>query len=172
LEVPRPDGSSSPVGPMGMSQARNSSAVGVRPTPYVGDCASNEAPLMASNANGRTLSVPIGHAPVAGNSPRLNAVVQSRHRERFIVGFVPVLGELCARRLSLTYFVRAARHNLRLASVPVPHEAKARMRHALWCAFELGLAPRLAAVGRHFHQLDGAAAGPGQPANLVKALAG
>src|SRR5216683_5571271 len=39
LAVPRPGGSSFPVGLSEMSQARTSSAVGVRPTPYVGDWA-------------------------------------------------------------------------------------------------------------------------------------
>src|SRR6516225_9141402 len=39
LAVPRPGGSSSPVGPIEISMRRISSAVGVRPTPYVGDCA-------------------------------------------------------------------------------------------------------------------------------------
>src|SRR6187551_3714822 len=120
---------------MEISHARISSALGVRPTPYVGDCATAEAPPMSTSANGMALSVPIGHAPITRNSPRLNAVVQPGHRERGIQRLVPVLGELCARRLRLTDFVRAARHDLGLASVPVPHEAEARVRHPLWCSF-------------------------------------
>src|SRR6185436_2746303 len=87
LTVPRPGGSSSPVGPMEMSHARISSAVGVRPTPYRGDCASAVPPI--SNTNGRTLSVPIGDAPVARDFPGLYGVVQPRHAERFIKRLVP-----------------------------------------------------------------------------------
>src|SRR5262245_53579960 len=114
---------------MEMSHARSSSAVGVRPTPYVGDCASTDAPISNTNANARILCVAIGHAPVAGASPWLNAVVESRHRESGVVRLVPVLGQLRARRLSLTDLVCAARHDLRLGSVPVPVVAEARMRH-------------------------------------------
>src|SRR5688500_18611856 len=152
LTVPRPCGSSSPVGPMEISHARISSAVGVRPTPYVGDWARTEAPM--SNATARTLSKPIGHAPIAGDPPWLNAVVQTRHAERRIEGLVPVLRDLCARRLNLTDFVRAARLELRLLSVPIPHVAKPRVRHALRSPLDLGGGPALAAVRGHLHLLD------------------
>src|SRR5919197_5629153 len=103
---------------MEMSHARISSGVGVRPTPYRGDCASAATPR--SNTNGRTLSIPIGHAPVPRDSPGLNGVVQPRHAECFIERLVPVLGDLCSRRLHLTDVVRAARLNLGFLSVPVP----------------------------------------------------
>src|SRR6185503_3383805 len=119
-----------------------------------------------------TLRVPIGHAPVTGDLPGLNAVVQPRHAECFIEGLVPVFGDLCARRLSLTDLVRAARLELRFASVPIPLIGKTGMGHTLWRSPELGLVPFLAAIGRHFHQLDRAAAGPGQAADLVETLAG
>src|SRR6185503_18628953 len=116
----RPGGSSSPVGPMEISQARISSALGVRPTPYVGPCASAGTPISNANAIGRILRVPIGHAPVPGDPPGLNAVVQPRHVECFIERLVPVLGDLFARRLNLTDLVGAARQQLGLVSVPVP----------------------------------------------------
>src|SRR5262245_64000303 len=88
LAVPRPGGSSAPVGPMEISHARISSAVGVRPTPYVGPCASAVTPIR--HTNGRTLSMPIVHAPIAGDSPRLNAVVQPRHSISRLQRDVPV----------------------------------------------------------------------------------
>src|SRR5262245_34273122 len=155
---------------MEMSNARISSALGVRPTPYVGPCASTGTPT--SNANGRILSIAIGHAPIAGDLPGLNRVVQSRHTECLIERLVPVLGELFSRRLSLTDFVNAARKDLRLFSVPIPLIAETGMRHTLRRSLEFSLVPFLAAVGGHFHQLDGAATGPGQAADLVEALAG
>ena len=46
------------------------------------------------------------------------------------------------------------------------------MGHALRRPLDLGLVPTLATVGGHFHQLDFAAAGPGQAADLVEAAAG
>src|SRR5262245_53103395 len=108
LALPLPGGSSSPVGLMEISIARISSAVGVRPTPYVVPCASTETPTSRTNANAtrRTLREPIGHAPVPANPPGLNAVVQARDGECGIVGLVPVLGELLARRLNLADLVR------------------------------------------------------------------
>src|SRR5437867_571293 len=120
----------------------------------------------------KTLRVPIGHAPVLGDPPGLNAVVQPRHAECFIEGLVPVLGDLCARRLNLTDLIRAARLELRFVSVPIPLIGKTGMGHTLWRSLELSLVPFLATVGRHFHQLDSAATGPGQAADLVETLAG
>src|SRR6266851_991648 len=105
----------------------------------------------------KTLRVPIGHTPVLGDPPRLNAVVQPRHTERFIEGRVPELGDLGARRLNLTDLVRAARLELRFVAVPIPLIGKTGMGHTLWRSLELSLVPFLAAVGRHFHQLDSAA---------------
>src|SRR5215831_5868620 len=124
-----------------------------------------------NNSNGRTLSKPIGHAPVSGDLPRLNRVVQSRHAERGIQGFVPVFGDLCSRRLNLTQFVRAARLNLGLLPVPIPRVTEPGMRHAMRDPFDLGVVPAPATVGGHFHLLDGSATGPGQAANLVESAA-
>src|SRR3982074_3866238 len=134
---------------MEISNARISSAVGVRPTPYVGPCDSAETPISKANANAmrKTLRVPIGHAPVLGDPPRLNAVVQPRHAECFIKGLVPELGDLCARRLRLADLVRAARLDLRFVSVPIPLIGKTGGGHTLWRALELSLVPFLAAVG-------------------------
>src|SRR5881394_3084322 len=157
---------------MEMSRARISSAIGVRPMPYVGPCASAGTHISDANAIVRTLREPIAHAPVPGDFPRLDAVVQPRHAERLIVGSVPVLGDLLACRLRLSDLVDAPRHDLGLAAVPIPRVGETAMRHPLRCAAEFGLVPFLAAVDGHLHLLDGAAAGPGQAANLIEALAG
>src|SRR5262245_57466117 len=121
-----------------MSHARISSGVGVRPTPYPGDCASAQTPMSDTNrsvlrarcktrAEGKglragrrlpadvprsalspkplalisqlALRVPIGHAPISRDSPRLNRVVQSRNAERLVERLVEVLGDLCSRGL-------------------------------------------------------------------------
>src|SRR5688572_27070673 len=125
-----------------------------------------------SNANAKTLSKAIGDAPIAGDLPRLDAVVETRHAERRIEGPVPVLRNLRARRLHLADFVRAARQQLGLLSVPIPHQAKARVRHALRRSLDLGFVPAFAAVGGYLHQLDRAATGPGEAADLDEAFAG
>src|SRR5688572_7338670 len=132
---------------MEISQARISSALGVRPTPYVGDCASAETPM--SNTNGRTLSMLIVHAPIAGDPPRLNGVVQPRHSVRGIQGHVPELGDLGSRRLNLAQFVGASRKQLGLFSVPIPLIAEPGMRHAIGRPLYLGVLPAPAAVGGH-----------------------
>src|SRR5262245_57846192 len=107
---------------MEISHARTSSAVGVRPTPYVSDWASPETPI--SNASESTLSIAIRYAPIAGDLPRLNAVVETRHAECLVERLVPVLGDLCPGWLNLTDFVCAARLELRLLPVPIPHVAE------------------------------------------------
>src|SRR5687768_17637224 len=101
---------------MEMSHARISSAVGVRPTPYVGDCASAQTPM--SDTNNSALSVPIGHAPIARDSPRLNSVVQPRHAVLGSQRHLPVRGDLRSRRLHLANLGCAARKDLGLVSVP------------------------------------------------------
>src|SRR4030095_5892499 len=123
---------------MEMSSALISSGVGVRPIPNAGPRASAEAPISSTNANGRILCEPIGHAPVARDVPRLNTVVQPGHPECLIVGLVPILGELGARRLRLAQFVGAARQQLCLGAVPIPLIAETGKGHALRRALEFG----------------------------------
>src|SRR5262245_53917269 len=125
-----------------------------------------------SSTNGSALSISIGHAPVARDPPRLNGVVQTWHAEGGIQGLVPVLGDLCPRRLCLAQFIRTARHELRLFSVPVPLVAETSVGHTLWRPFDLSVVPVLPAVGGHLDPLDGAASGPGQATDLVEAAAG
>src|SRR5215467_14518262 len=170
LAVPRPGGSSSPVGPIEISMRRISSAVGVRPTPYVGDCAN--AGLPRSSRIVTSLSEPIGHAPVLGDPPRHDAVVQPRHPVISFKRHVPVLGDLLSRRLLLPDLVGAARKNLGLVSIPIPLIAKPGVRHTLWGPLELGAVPLPPAIGGYLHGTNGAPAGPGQPADLVESGAG
>src|SRR4029434_4310370 len=103
LTVPRPGGSSSPVGPIEISMRRISSAVGVRPTPYVGDCARAALPrsLPSSSEIVTTLSEPIGHAPVPGDLPGQNAVVEPGHSVISLHRHVTPLGDLLSQRLLL-----------------------------------------------------------------------
>src|SRR6266566_6847947 len=170
LAVPRPGGSSSPVGPIEISKVRSSSAVVARPTPYVADCAN--AGLARSNAIVTSLSEPIGHTPVPGDPPRHYAVVQTGHSVISIERHVPVLGDLLSRRLHLPDLVGAARKNLGLVSIPSPRIAEPCVRHALWSRFDLGAVPLPPAIGGYLHGTNGAPAGPGQPADLVESAAG
>src|SRR5262249_50724445 len=162
LTVPRPGGSSSPVGPIEISKARISSAVGVRPTPYVGeDCAN--AGLPRSSTITASLSEPIRHTPVLVDPPGHNAVVQPRHSVISIKRHVPVLGDLLSRRLHLPDLVGAARKNLGLVSIPIPRIGEPGVRHALWRSRELGWVPRLPSIGGYLHGFDGAPAAPIHP---------
>src|SRR5689334_3389079 len=116
---------------MEMSIALISSGVGVRPIPNLGPCANADAPISSTNATGSSLGEPIAHAPVARDVPRLDAVVQPGYPECLVVGLIPVLGHLRARRLHLTELVAAARQDLCLVAVPLPCIAEPGMRHAL-----------------------------------------
>src|ERR1700682_4448397 len=171
LAVPCPGGSSSPVGPMEISKARISSAVGARPTPYVGDDCAN-AGLPRSSTIATSLSEPIGHAPIRGDFPRHNAVVEPRHSVISIKRHVPVLGDLLSHRLHLPDLVGAARKNLGLVSIPIPLIAESGVRHALWCPLDLGGVPLPPAIGGYLHGTDGTPAGPGQAADLVGCAGG
>src|SRR5262249_22626396 len=166
---PCPCGSSVPVGLIEISQARISSGVGVRPTPYGGDCASAMPP--SSNTNDRTLSDRIVNAPIARDSPRLNGIVVAWHVERPIRRRVEELGDLGSCRLHLAQFVRAARKDLGFSSIPIPVESELGMRHAIGRPVNLGIFPALAAVGGDLHLANSPATGPGQAANLVESLA-
>src|SRR3984893_16614262 len=170
LAVPRPGGSSSPVAPIEISMRRISSAVGVRPTPYVGDCAN--AGLPRSSRTVTSLSEPIGHAPVLGDLPGHNAVVEPGHSVISLHRHVPPLGDLLSQRLHLPDLVGGARKNLGRVSIPSPLIAEPDVRHALWCRLGLGEVPLLPAIGGYIHGPNGAPAGPGQPADLVESAAG
>src|ERR1700704_3043091 len=175
LAVPRPGGSSSPVGPIEISMRRISSAVGVRPTPYVGDCANAGLPTSSTIVGSRivtSLSEPIGHAPVLGDLPGHNAVVEPGHPVASLHRHVPPLGDLLSQRLHLPDLVGGARKNLGLLSIPSPRIAEPHVRLGLGSRLELGEFPFLPAVSGDFHGLKGAPAGPGQPADLVESLSG
>src|SRR5947209_3590293 len=76
--------------------------------------------------------------------------------------------ELLSRGLPLADLVGAARQNLSLGSIPFPRVGEPDVRHALWSVLELGAVPLPPAIGGYFHGLDGAAAGPGEPADLIE----
>src|SRR5712691_5010693 len=82
-----------------------------------------------------------------------------------------MLGDLCSRRLNLTQFVRAARLELGLLSVPIPLMTEPGMRHAMRSPLNLGVVPTPATVGGHFHLANGSATGPGQAVDLVESSA-
>src|ERR1700752_2846001 len=176
LAVPRPGGSSSPAAPIEISMRRISSAVGVRPTPYVGDCANAGLPTsttvvsttVVSSRIVTSLSEAIGHAPVLGDLPGHDAVVEPGHSVISLHRHVPPLGDLLPQRLHLPDLVGGARKNLGRASIPSPLIAEPDVRHALWCVLELGEVPLLPAIGGYLHGTNGAPAGPGQPADLVE----
>src|SRR5262249_30069313 len=156
LAVPRPGGSSSPVGPIEISMRRSSSAVGVRPTPYVGDCAIAVLPrrLQSSSGIATILGEAIGNTSVPGDFPGHDAVVQPGHPVVPLEGYFPPLGDLLAQRLPLPDVVDAARHDHGLGSVPLPRVGEPDVRHALRRILELGAVPLLPAVGGYFHGLD------------------
>src|ERR1700681_246259 len=91
LALPFPGGSSPPVGPIEMSRARISSAVGVRPIRYVGPCANTRTLISNENAIGRTLREAIGHAPVFRAPPWLHRDVQPLQAAPLLAGRVPIL---------------------------------------------------------------------------------
>src|SRR5687767_11238155 len=103
-----------------MSKARISSEVGVRPTPNVGPCASAVVPISTTTNDSALHVVAIGDAPIAGDVPRLNGVVETGHAERRVGRLVEMRRDLGARSLHRTELVGAARHDDRLGAVPVP----------------------------------------------------
>src|SRR6185295_6411753 len=115
---------------------------------------------------------PIGHTAVPGDPPWHHAVVQPGHSVISLKRHVPIFGDFFPRRLPLPDLVDASGKNCGLVAVPIPAITESGMRHALRRAFDLSAVPRLAAIGGNFHAANGAAAGPGQPADLVKSLAG
>src|SRR5262245_6433700 len=158
---------------MEISHARISSAVGVVPTPYLGDdCASTDAPRSnppRSTHATNLCGVAIGHTPVAGDMPRLNGVVQPRNLAQ---RHVEELGDLGSRRLYRSEFVRAARKQHGFFSVPVPGTAEPRVRHPLRRSLELRIHPMLAVVSRALYSSNRTATRPRQSGDLVETFAG
>src|SRR6059036_1392438 len=115
--VPCPSGSPVPSGGMVMSMARISSGLGVRPMPYLGDCA-----VRITHVTSRTapLTIHIGHAPVGHHLVLADAIVvvvgisaANRHKRSQI-------------RLDVACLVSGARFDDRFAAFPPPGQAKAR----------------------------------------------
>src|SRR4051812_17311431 len=157
---------------------RSSSALGVRPTPYVCDCAiaglARKFPTSSGIATTPSalienfigeLREAIAHAPVFGYFPGHDAVVEAGHAVVPLERYFPPIGDLFSLRLPLPDVVGSARHDRRLAAIPLPGVSESNVRHALWRILELGAIPALAAIGGYFDHLDSAAAGPRQPAD-------
>src|SRR5450759_3139742 len=98
----------------------------------------------------RTLSKPIVNAPLTGHSPRLHGIVVAGHT-KIVFGQVKEFGDLGPGRLNRAQFVRAARLEHTLFSVPIPVEAKAGMGHWMCRPPNLGVLPAPAAVGGYLH---------------------
>src|SRR5262245_53075542 len=110
---------------MSMSIVFNSDVAGERPTPKVGDCASRLADTMSieSAANSAGLrAIPIADRSVRRNLPRLNAVVVITRVHAADGDQIP------NRWLRVAGVVGAPRRNHRLAAVPRPRLAEARVR--------------------------------------------
>src|SRR5678815_860212 len=131
---------------MEISLVRISSAVGVRPMPNLGPCASAALPISITNARALSVREPIGHAPIARDVPRHYGVVQAGDAESFQRLLEERRG-LGACRLHRSELVRVTRHDDGLGAVPGPRVAEARMRHPLRSSLDLGFIPLLAAVG-------------------------
>src|SRR5438094_807731 len=168
--VPRPGGSSFPVGLIEISHARISSAVGDRPTPYVGDWAD---PIwhIPSIISGRSLRKPIQHAPVARDLPRLHRVVVAAY-PRFFRRVVPVRRDLGARRLHRAQFIGAARHEDTFFAVPLPVEPEACVSHGIRRRSKLGILPVLPAVSGDLHFANRTCAGPREATDFVESGTG
>src|SRR5439155_20296798 len=85
------------------------------------------------------LSEPIGHAPVPGDFPGHNAVVQPGHPVVPLEGYFPPIGDLLSHRLPLPDLVGAARQNRGLGSIPLPWVGESDVRHALWSVTETAI---------------------------------
>src|ERR1700730_12844588 len=107
-------------------------------------------------ATRRSLGKPIGNAPVARNLPRLNGIVGALNPQLVVQGLVPVFGDVGSRWLNRAQFVRAARHEHTLFSVPLPVEAKPGMSHGIGRRPQVGVLPAPAAVEGYLDAADGA----------------
>src|SRR6202521_5662627 len=149
--VPRPGGSSFPSGPIEMSNARISSAVGVLPTPYAGDCALLIWLSPRIITSRRSLRESIVNAPIAGHPPRKNTIVQASYLEIAVVWLIPVFRDFGSRGLHGAQLLSAAWHDHALLPVPRPVEAKPGMRHGICRGSKLSGRPGLPAVDRDVH---------------------
>src|SRR5882762_2972001 len=114
-----------------MSNARISCAVGVRPTPYLGDCAFANWAKVKTATSKRSLRHSIVYAPIVGDPPRKHRIVGSRCAEISVVRLIPVFRSLGSRGLPSAQFVRASRHDHAFLAVPRPEESKPCMRHGI-----------------------------------------
>src|SRR6266849_10330165 len=137
-----------------MSMARISSGVGVRPTLYLGDCATRTANIAAAAAY---LSNHITHAPVCQDFPGPDGIVvvfviRSAHSHQSLV-----------RGLHVSGFVGCARLHDGFPTVPAPWQAEPCEGDRQAWFTQVRVLPRAAAIGRYLYALNTAASRPGQP---------
>src|SRR5882672_902030 len=155
--VPLPAGKPVPSGRMLMSQAVMSASEIRAPSPGV--CASG-------------LSVDMFDLPFAVDRPTREAVVVlvgEAERIRRFPGLAALGDELGAQRLHAAGLVPGAALQYHRPAVPAPGHAEARERLGQHRLLQRGLAPALAAVGRHQHLGYSAVARIGDAGDLVEA---
>src|SRR6185369_6202539 len=165
--VPLPGGNPLPSGGMVRSQSLTSSAVGARPTPYVGIwAATGEAPAAArsipSAVTSRSLYVDIVDAAIGRHLPALDGIV--------VVDRVQAadLGQFGERRLEIAGFIDAPRLENDRAPIPAPVESEASVGEAEDRFLELGVLPGLSGILRDLDPADQPATRPRQAPDLVE----
>src|SRR4029077_7931070 len=153
VAVPRPGGSSFPSGPTMKSKILISSWVRGVPR-LVRDCASpatGAARIITGTSKLREHLRKHGivYAPIAIHPPGLNGIDVNGAAGFLLshVGDAPVFIQLRQCRLNFTAFIRAARLEHRLFSVPSPVQSKPGMRLRKHRCLKLCVLPTAAAVG-------------------------
>src|SRR5579864_2481687 len=129
---------------------------------------------MITGTNRLRLPNRILDAPFGGDSPGLDGVEvldSIRCREPVVRRDAPDFLKLRPGRLNAAPFVRAARLQHGLFTVPFPGKAKSCMSHAKHRLLELRFLPGLPTVDRYVDFSNGARSGPRQTADLVKSAA-
>src|SRR5882672_2605169 len=168
--VPLPAGKPVPSGRMLMSQAVMSASEIRAPSPGVCASAAPEPTRSAQTASG--LSVDMFDLPFAVDRPTREAVVVlvgEAERIRRFLGLAALGDELGAQRLHAAGLVPGAALQYHRPAVPAPGHAEARERLGQHRLLQRGLAPALAAVGRHQHLGYSAVARIGDAGDLVEA---
>src|ERR1700680_2659515 len=173
LEDPLPGGSPFPSGPMEMSSAWTCCFVAGVPMPLyagIGVCAAAAEATSAMPA-ARSLENRIFHAPVPVHFPGLNGIHIARDERRLLEEInvrTPYLGHFGHTWLNYAIVVRAAGHQQRLFSFPIPRSRKPGVGLARDGILQLRILPAPAAVRRDFHPANGSASGPGKAGDLVE----
>src|SRR5262250_343830 len=159
--VPEPGGSPVPSGGMLMSHPAMSAGVTIRPRSGVSRCAAGAQPASSTmETTASALGEDMLHLAVRRDAPGHDAVVVEDD-------VAAVVGEdLVASRLHRAGIVRRARLQDRRLSVPSPRVPKPRERTRKHRSDELGVRPRLSAVGRDLDLANRASARPRDAGDL------